>query len=237
MHILASFISVPMVTLPSALLWTLLIWLVASDNRIPWLCKKRQTPSAPGSNKKNASDSKAQSKARLELESLHGFMRVAAYAALATLLWSWSFKPDLENGGGAGGLPVHPAAPSFRVEVGKFSSDSTAPQPDGLVEGTTPVEEDTSNTTDTSEEARYSAAIHNETLGFQKIFVVNLPERTDKRDALTLVSALTDIKLTWTSAIRGTNVPDKALPLGVDRNGWRDGGIGSWRSQMNVIRT
>lgn len=79
--------------------------------------------------------------------------------------------------------------------------------------------------------------IGNETLGFEKVFVINLPERADKRDALSLTSVLTNIKLTWTSAIRGTAVADKALPLGVDRTGWQDGGIGSWRSQMNVIRT
>ncbi|KAK7994531.1 family 25 glycosyltransferase [Apiospora marii] len=79
--------------------------------------------------------------------------------------------------------------------------------------------------------------IQNATLGFQKVFVVNLPERTDKRDALSLVSTLTGIKLDWVRALRGVDVPDKALPLGVDREGWRDGGIGSWRSQMNAIRT
>ncbi|KAK8850952.1 glycosyltransferase family 25 protein [Apiospora arundinis] len=81
------------------------------------------------------------------------------------------------------------------------------------------------------------ARIQNATLGFQKVFVVNLPDRTDKRDALSLVGTLTGIKLDWVRALRGVDVPDKALPLGVDRQGWRDGGIGSWRSQMNAIRT
>lgn len=81
------------------------------------------------------------------------------------------------------------------------------------------------------------ARIQNATLGFEKVFVVNLPDRTDKRDALSLVSTLTGIKLDWVRALRGVDVPDKALPLGVDRQGWRDGGIGSWRSQMNAIRT
>ncbi|KAK8103545.1 uncharacterized protein PG998_010578 [Apiospora kogelbergensis] len=79
--------------------------------------------------------------------------------------------------------------------------------------------------------------INNATLGFQKVFVINLPDRTDKRDALSLIGTLTGIKLDWVRALRGVDVPDKALPLGVDRQGWRDGGIGSWRSQMNAIRT
>ncbi|KAK8075774.1 glycosyltransferase family 25 protein [Apiospora hydei] len=81
------------------------------------------------------------------------------------------------------------------------------------------------------------ARIQNATLGFEKVFVINLPDRTDKRDALSLVAALTGIQLDWVRALRGADVPDKALPLGVDRQGWRDGGIGSWRSQMNAIRT
>lgn len=81
------------------------------------------------------------------------------------------------------------------------------------------------------------ARIRNATLGFEKVFVVNLPDRTDKRDALSLVGTLTGIKLDWIRALRGVDVPDKALPLGVDRGGWKDGGIGSWRSQMNAIRT
>ncbi|KAK8017041.1 hypothetical protein PG993_015230 [Apiospora rasikravindrae] len=81
------------------------------------------------------------------------------------------------------------------------------------------------------------ARIQNATLGFEKVFVINLPDRTDKRDALSLVGTLTGIKLEWVRALRGADVSDKALPLGVDRQGWRDGGIGSWRSQMNAIRT
>ncbi|KAK7987106.1 glycosyltransferase family 25 protein [Apiospora saccharicola] len=91
---------------------------------------------------------------------------------------------------------------------------------------------------DVSEEEEPDLArIRNATLGFEKVFVVNLPDRTDKRDALSLAGTLTGIKLDWVRALRGVDVPDKALPLGVDRQGWRDGGIGSWRSQMNAIRT
>ncbi|KAK7983326.1 hypothetical protein PG989_010728 [Apiospora arundinis] len=47
------------------------------------------------------------------------------------------------------------------------------------------------------------ARIQNATLGFQKVFVVNLPDRTDKRDALSLVGSLTGIKLDWIRALRG----------------------------------
>lgn len=162
---------------------------------------------------------------KAKTDTLGSYARIAAYAALGALFWSWSstlpFADDALR-------PVQPAEPSFRVSLGGLPSEEEQP---GLPIHTTHQEEE-----DTSDDA-YRRAINNETLGFHKIFVVNLPERTDKRDALSLVGALTDIKLTWTSAIRGTSVPDKALPLGVDRAGWRDGGIGSWRSQINIIRT
>ncbi|KAK7961655.1 glycosyltransferase family 25 protein [Apiospora aurea] len=91
--------------------------------------------------------------------------------------------------------------------------------------------------TDDEQQVNDIARIQNATLGFEKVFAINLPDRTDKRDALSLVAALTGVQLDWVRALRGADVPDKALPLGVNRQGWRDGGIGSWRSQMNAIRT
>ena len=144
--------------------------------------------------------------------------RIAAYASIAVLFWSLSLSP-LDQETDKLGKARQPL--SFSIHSNSIPSEEATPAP---------------SQKESAAEA-LDGAIHNETLGFQRIFVINLPERTDKRDALSLVSALTDIKLTWTSAIRGSNVPDKALPLGIDRKGWRDGGIGSWRSQMNVIRT
>lgn len=237
-----------MVTVASACLGALLAWLVASDSKLPWLSSRgKQSPqSKNATNHRNSTPTKihrtnkqTNSKAKIELDNLHGFLRLAAYAAIAALTWSWS--PDaqhqLDN-------HVHPAAPSFRVDIdpaslssNSFPHDSDA---DWTATGGAKTGDGQGSSSSSDEEAReaaHMAAVHNATLGFEKIFVVNLPERADKRDALSLVSALTDIKLTWTSALRGTSVPNKALPLGVDRKGWRDGGIGSWRSQMNVIRT
>lgn len=235
-----------MVTVASVCLGALLAWLAASDSKLPWLSSRdRQSPqSKNATTHKNSGQTKIQhsneqknSKAKIELNNLHGFLRLAAYAAIAALLWTWS--PDvhrqLDN-------HVHPAAPSFRVDIdlssNSFPHDSDA---DWAVTGGAKTGDgqgsSSSSSNEQAREAAHVAAIHNATLGFETVFVVNLPERADKRDALSLVSALTDIKLTWTNALRGTSVPDKALPLGVDRQGWRDGGIGSWRSQMNVIRT
>lgn len=202
-----------MLTSASACLWILLFWLVASDGELPWNSQRKRLP------EKDGSDAKGRIKAKTD--SLGSYARIAAYAALGALFWSWSSpSPFIYSA-----QPTHPAEPSLRADSASIPSEDEQPGVGAR-----------STHQDTPDEI-FHRAINNETLGFHKIFVVNLPERTDKRDALSLVGALTDIKLTWTSAIRGTSVPDKALPLGVDRAGWRDGGIGSWRSQINIIRT
>lgn len=78
--------------------------------------------------------------------------------------------------------------------------------------------------------------VANGTLGFSKVFVVGLPERTDKRDAMTLTSALTGFDVEWVDGVRGEEVPDKAVPFGVDRKLLMETNLGSWRGHMNAIR-
>ncbi|KAH7029720.1 uncharacterized protein B0I36DRAFT_326249 [Microdochium trichocladiopsis] len=74
-------------------------------------------------------------------------------------------------------------------------------------------------------------AIYNETLGF------TLPERTDKRDALSLSSALTGFKITWQDGVKGETIPDTALPVGWNRKGGaKDTNLGSWRGHANAMR-
>ncbi|KAL2072427.1 hypothetical protein VTL71DRAFT_11770 [Oculimacula yallundae] len=77
----------------------------------------------------------------------------------------------------------------------------------------------------------------NDTLGFQKVFAVGLPERSDKRDALALISSLTGFKIDWIEGVRGEMVVDKALPFGVDRVKLWESNLGSWRGHMNAVRT
>ncbi|KAI3336318.1 glycosyltransferase family 25 protein [Xylariaceae sp. AK1471] len=79
-------------------------------------------------------------------------------------------------------------------------------------------------------------AVANDTLGFSRVFVVGLPERTDKRDALALTSALTGFHIEFIGGVKGESVPDNALPLGVDRQVLMEGNLGSWRGHMNAIR-
>ncbi|KAI1500959.1 glycosyltransferase family 25 protein [Biscogniauxia marginata] len=76
----------------------------------------------------------------------------------------------------------------------------------------------------------------NSTLGFEKVLAIGLPERSDKRDALTLMSALTEFKLTWVDGVLGESIPDKALPFGWDRKVLPDSNLGSWRGHINAIR-
>ncbi|KAI0005204.1 glycosyltransferase family 25 protein [Xylariaceae sp. FL0662B] len=78
--------------------------------------------------------------------------------------------------------------------------------------------------------------VTNDTLGFEKIFVVGLPERSDKRDAISLTSALTGFHVEWVDGVRGETIPDKAVPFGTDRKKLWETNLGSWRGHMNAVR-
>lgn len=78
--------------------------------------------------------------------------------------------------------------------------------------------------------------VTNGTLGFGKVFVVGLPERTDKRDAIALSSSLTGFDIEWIDGVRGESIPDKAVPFGIDRKVLMETNLGSWRGHMNAVR-
>ncbi|KAJ2986558.1 hypothetical protein NUW58_g4966 [Xylaria curta] len=80
------------------------------------------------------------------------------------------------------------------------------------------------------------SSVANNTLGFSKIFAIGLPERTDKRDAFALTSALTGFHVEFMDGVRGESIPDQAVPPGVDREALMETNLGSWRGHMNVIR-
>ena len=65
--------------------------------------------------------------------------------------------------------------------------------------------------------------------------MLNLPTRTDRRDALTLAAAFSQMKLNWIDGVHSTTVPERSLPPG-ERLGLSSGGRGSWRGHMNAIR-
>ncbi|RAR07091.1 glycosyltransferase family 25 protein [Stemphylium lycopersici] len=54
--------------------------------------------------------------------------------------------------------------------------------------------------------------ILNTTLGFEKILVLNLPFRTDRRDAMSLSAAVSNIKIEFIEGVSGENINEKAYP-------------------------
>ena len=47
---------------------------------------------------------------------------------------------------------------------------------------------------------------------FEKILALGLPERSDRRDTLTLTAAVNDIQLEWINAVKGDDLHRKAWP-------------------------
>lgn len=78
--------------------------------------------------------------------------------------------------------------------------------------------------------------VFNRTLGFETIIAVGLPERSDKRDALDLMAALSGFDLSWVNGVKASSISEKAIPLGIDLNKTHDNFLGSWRGHMDAIR-
>ena len=69
---------------------------------------------------------------------------------------------------------------------------------------------------------------------FEKIFAVNLPERTDHRDGLVLAAAVSGISVEFIDGVHGESISTKALPAGYDET-LNLNRIGSWRAHINAI--
>ncbi|KAF2116064.1 hypothetical protein BDV96DRAFT_645414 [Lophiotrema nucula] len=78
--------------------------------------------------------------------------------------------------------------------------------------------------------------VSNDTLGFQKIFVINAPWRSDRKDSIALAASYTGISLDWIPGVSVEDMQDKAYPPGNHRT-VSPGNKGSWRAHMNAIRT
>ncbi|KAI9803138.1 MAG: hypothetical protein M1833_001209 [Piccolia ochrophora] len=79
--------------------------------------------------------------------------------------------------------------------------------------------------------------INNATLGFGQILVVNMPSRTDHRDALSLAAALSKMRLDWVDGVHGKDVLDKVMPPGLAGGKLNDGSKGAWRAHLNALST
>ncbi|MCJ1398765.1 hypothetical protein MMC11_001966, partial [Xylographa trunciseda] len=69
---------------------------------------------------------------------------------------------------------------------------------------------------------------------FEKILVVSLPERTDRRDGLIIASAVSNIEFDFVDGVHGNTVLDKTLPPG-DHDHLANSSIGSWRAHLNAV--
>ncbi|KAG6021903.1 hypothetical protein E4U41_002365 [Claviceps citrina] len=77
-----------------------------------------------------------------------------------------------------------------------------------------------------------SQAAHNSTLGFEKVFYISLPSRSDRQDMMSMLASVTNISLTLQPGAIGADIPDKAKPSGGE--GLRPGQLGCWRSHADV---
>ncbi|KAL8647996.1 MAG: hypothetical protein Q9210_005233 [Variospora velana] len=80
-------------------------------------------------------------------------------------------------------------------------------------------------------------ALQNETLGFEKVYVINLPKRTDKLDAIRLSASVTGFNFDVIQAQNGADMSPKALPGPFKDSPRRDAIVGCWRSHMQAAHT
>ncbi|KAK3935647.1 hypothetical protein QBC46DRAFT_396970 [Diplogelasinospora grovesii] len=78
--------------------------------------------------------------------------------------------------------------------------------------------------------------INNSTLGFQKIFVVGLPQRTDRRDRMILEASLTGLEIEFIDGVLGKDIVNKSIPMGPNKERMGDPVLGCWRGHMNAIQ-
>nr|POE85450.1 hypothetical protein CFP56_43766 [Quercus suber] len=71
---------------------------------------------------------------------------------------------------------------------------------------------------------------------FQKIFVINLPNQHDHRDAAVLAAALSGLEIEFIDGVFGDDVPNSALPPEWADRQPTSKEKGSWRAHMNAIQ-
>ena len=78
-------------------------------------------------------------------------------------------------------------------------------------------------------------AAGNRTMGFEKILVINLEQRSDRRDRMSLLSAHTGIDIEYVPGMKGEQVDPKSIPLHWDPASGM-GNLGSYRSHIGAVR-
>jgi hypothetical protein len=67
-----------------------------------------------------------------------------------------------------------------------------------------------------------------------ELIVINMPDRTDKRDRMTLMGSSTGLRFTFLPGVDAAKVPDSAMPP--EATGWTGKVRGSWRAHMDALR-
>lgn len=79
--------------------------------------------------------------------------------------------------------------------------------------------------------------VFNSTLGFGAIILISLPSRTDRRDAMSLIAASQDIKITTViNGVKASDIADKAKPIGKGKEYLSGGEMGAWRSHIDAFK-
>ncbi|KAI2639630.1 glycosyltransferase family 25 protein [Hypomontagnella submonticulosa] len=78
--------------------------------------------------------------------------------------------------------------------------------------------------------------IYNNTLGFEKIFVIALPSRTDRRDGMVLQAALSNLQFEFVDGVDGKTISDSAIPSSQELERVGDATLGAWRAHINAIQ-
>jgi len=81
---------------------------------------------------------------------------------------------------------------------------------------------------------KFLSLIQNSTLGFEKIFAINLPERTDHHDGLVLAASVSAMHIEFVAGVHGDAVLNKVLPA-KHAEGLTPATKGSWRAHINAI--
>lgn len=68
---------------------------------------------------------------------------------------------------------------------------------------------------------------------FAELIVINMPDRTDKRDRMTLMGATTGLRFTFLPGVDAAKVPDAAMPP--KAAGWTGKVRASWRAHMDAL--
>ena len=77
-------------------------------------------------------------------------------------------------------------------------------------------------------------AIRNNTLGFGDVYIIHMPDRTDKLDSIRLITSFTNISYKIIPGVDGLAMPHVAWP-GFYKEGGKAAGItGCWRAHMNA---